>query len=478
MSTVNPVINFLRGLQNEQSLFHTSLTVLPLKFPREIASARVSRILMSHSGVILPVLQNWSCHNCGGCCREHQIAISQDEYRRIEKQAWTKHDGVPDDRPLMVPFGNAWRLNHQNDGACVFLDEKGLCRIHAKFGEPAKPLACQVYPYAIHPAGKSVTTSLRFSCPSVVQNLGQPVAQQRAFIEQLARQIVPPDYKAPRAPDLFSGQKLEWPDFTRIQAFLERGLADSKVNIATRLMRILSWLELVEQAQPDVLNGARLGELLPLLHDASVRAQPDDDLPMVRPSGMGRLMLRQMIAQLVRHDTDVTVRKGLSARLNLFAQGLRFTFGFGRIPQMDDPISVKVAFGNTEPPSSQNAVSFRAIEQEFGGRNNTFNEVFERYFRVKIQGIHFCGRAYYDMPVIDGFRSLALMYPATLWVARYRAAREGRTSIKLQDVQAALATLDHNFGYSPALGLKSSRQRISQLAKMHQITALCGWYSL
>jgi lysine-N-methylase len=96
---------------------------------------------------------------------------------------------------------------------------------------------------------------------------------------------------------------------------------------------------------------------------------------------------------------------------------------------------------------------------------------------VKVQGLHFCGKAFYDMPMIDGFRSLALMYPAILWVARFRAAREGRSRLVLQDVQAAMATLDHSFGYSPALGLQASRHRVSQLSKLQQITSLCGWYS-
>jgi len=438
----------------------------------------VLRILMSHSGVMLPILQNWSCHNCGGCCREHQIAITEDEKRRIEKQKWTPADGVPADRPLVVPFGKAWRLNHQDDGACVFLNEKGLCRIHAKHGEPAKPLACQVYPYAIHPAGNSVTTSLRFSCPSVVQNLGQPVAQQRTFVESLAKQIVPASYKAPETPEFFAGQKLDWSDFVRVQAYLERGLSDSQVDFATRLMRILSWLELAEQAQADVLRGDRLGELLNLLHSAAARAQPDNELPIVEPSKLGKLMFRQMIAQLLRHDTEATARQGLLGRMTLLAEGVRFTVGRGRVPRLADPISVNVAFG--QPADLQNLISprFAQLEQPFDGRSAEFNELLTRYFRVKVQGIHFCGRAYYDMPVIDGFRSLALMYPATLWVARLRAAREGRSVLALRDVQAALATLDHNFGYSPALGLKSSRQRISQLAKLQQITALCGWYSL
>ncbi|MFM8727943.1 MAG: hypothetical protein ACKON9_22785, partial [Planctomycetaceae bacterium] len=73
-------------------------------------------------------------------------------------------------------------------------------------------------------------------------------------------------------------------------------------------------------------------------------------------------------------------------------------------------------------------------------------------------------------------RSLVLMYPAVLWVARLRAAGEDRAALQLRDVQAALAVLDHNFGYSPVLGLRSSRQRVQQLARLQQIAPLVVWY--
>ena len=456
---------------------------------------------MSRPGVILPVLQNWSCHNCGGCCREHQIGITEDEKRRIEQQTWTAADGLPSDRPLIVPFGKGYRLNHQDDGACVFLDERGLCRIHAKFGEPAKPLACQVYPYAIHPAGSSVTVSLRFSCPSVVQNLGIPVTQQREAIERLAQQIVPKNYQTPNAPELFAGQALNWQDFTRILAFLERGISDNEVGFATRLVRILTWLELLEMASSIVLSGEPLADLLRSLNEVMSRAQPDDDLEITDPSRIGKLMFRQLVAQLLRHDTAATARRGLIGRLGLLGQGLRYTLGRGRVPALDDPVSVRVAFSQEEqttvgpgaaslpesqfrsrgpfvPSERHGRPTFRDLEARFSGRSRAFDELFSRYFRLKVQGIHFCGSAYYDYSLIDGFRSLALMYPATLWVARLRAARDERNTLTLQDVQAALATVDHNFGYSPAFGLKSSRHRIRQLSRLQQVTALCGWYSL
>ena len=439
---------------------------------------------MARPGVILPILQNWSCHNCGGCCREHQIVITAEEKKRIDKQKWKTADGVVDDRPLIVAHGDRFRLNHQADGACVFLDEKGLCRIHAKFGEAAKPLACRAYPYAVHPSGNSVTVSLRFSCPSVVQNLGEPVAQQRKTLEALAHEIVPSSYAAPKAPRFSTEQQLlTWPDVTLLLAFIERGLSVGKSSFATRLLRVLVWLELLEQTPGEAMFGDQLGRLLPALHETSVRAFPDDAAPLLKPSSIARTMFRQFVAQLLRHDTELTARGGLMGRLRLLSDGVRFTLGCGRVPEMADPVSVRVAFSGASAKSMDSSTgstampTFPQLESEYGGRNDEFDELFVRYFRVKLQGLHFCGAAFYDMSFIDGFRNLALMYPATLWVARMRAARDGRSTVALPDVQAALATVDHNFGYSPALGMAGSQKRIQQLAKMQQISALCSWYS-
>ena len=111
---------------------------------------------MAGFGLQLPTIQNWSCHSCGDCCMRHVVEISDEERQRILDQGWSEQDEFTRGTPLMVrdigPFWNRrWRLGQRTDGACVFLDEQGLCRIHAKFGDPTKPLACRVFPYAFHP---------------------------------------------------------------------------------------------------------------------------------------------------------------------------------------------------------------------------------------------------------------------------------------------------------------------------------------
>ncbi len=439
---------------------------------------------MSKRSLQLPVIQNWSCHNCGGCCREHLIEITEAEKARIEKQGWATHKDLKTDKPLIETIGKGrYRLAHQADGACVFLNDDGLCRIHAKFGEPAKPLACRVYPYAYHPAGdEAITVSLRFSCPSVVQNLGPSVSAQSEDLNSVAKEIVAGkrrDHDAPlihRNPK-HGNQQTSWSDFHQFLKTLDESFVDTSVDFVVRLMRAISWMELVEESQFVTIKDAKLTEFLTLIRKASVKAQPDNELPVHRPSRLGRTMFRLMAGQLARHDTEADYQRGLGLRVALLTAALKYTTGWVKVPQLAGSSSVATAFGDGLDGDASRAVGFAELEHPFDGRQPEIDELFERYFRVKIQGIHFCGPAHYDTPLVDGFRSLALMYPVVMWLARLRAARGGRTSLSLTDVQAALATADHNFGYSPALGMSAALGRVTQLGKLKQVTALVGWYS-
>jgi len=119
---------------------------------------------------------------------------------------------------------------------------------------------------------------------------------------------------------------------------------------------------------------------------------------------------------------------------------------------------------------------FETLEQPFGFPAES-EELWTRYFRVKVQGLHFCGRAYYGVSLVDGFRSLALLFPATMWIARWLAASQNRTQLIHEDVSHALAISDHHHGYSPIFGSFGFRKRVRTLAQMDAISKLIRWYA-
>ena len=413
----------------------------------------------------LPVLQNWSCHNCGGCCRQHLIEVTDAERQRILDQKWTAQDGIR--QPVLAwhsgpPWKKRYRLTHTGDGGCVFLNEQGLCRIHAKFGEAAKPLPCRIYPYAFHPHDKSFAVSLRFSCPSVVANKGKPVVEQLKGLRGLASDVIPPGAENSLPPLLTKRDRVDWSELLAFVEALDHTLADPAAPLVVKILRAMIWTTLVGQSSFEKLRGPRIRELLALLMEAARIEVPSIPAKVDEPTSVGRLYFRTLVAQYARKDTVADLSSGPWGRWKLFQAILKFTRGKGNIPPLQ---------------AGQKSIPFESLEGSFGSLDPEAEEILTRYFRVKVQGLHFCGPAYYDVPFTEGFHSLALVLPVTLWLARWLAAGDGRDRLTTDDVSKALAMADHHHGYSGALAQNASRYRVRWLAESGDLSRLCLWYS-
>ena len=88
-------------------------------------------------------MRHFVCACCGNCCRwDGVVHAFEDEFPAIAKylgisveELIDKYTALSDDRKGLVYPVNA-------DGSCIFLDPKGLCKIH-----PVKPIQCSTYPY-------------------------------------------------------------------------------------------------------------------------------------------------------------------------------------------------------------------------------------------------------------------------------------------------------------------------------------------
>src|SRR5689334_21654642 len=169
----------------------------------------------------LNVLQNWDCAGCSACCRQYHVPVTAEERARIDALEWdalSDFDGLP----FFVRasrFSSDYQLNHKPDGSCVFLGPDNRCRIHAKHGAAAKPLACRIYPYSLIPAGDHWKLGLRFACPSAAADTGRPLAdhlpEAREFAAALEADATTAAITVP-PPPLQKGQPATWGDFFRI----------------------------------------------------------------------------------------------------------------------------------------------------------------------------------------------------------------------------------------------------------------------
>jgi lysine-N-methylase len=412
----------------------------------------------------LPVLQNWSCHRCGNCCREYFVTVTDEERQRIEKQGWANRPEFKG-QPLFARYGPLWRrehrLSHRPDGSCIFLDERGLCRIHGEFGEQAKPIVCQFYPYMLAPSDTELRVSVRFSCPSVVKNLGRPVKDQIAQVREYAKKLIPLNARPPKPPPLRPGHAVAWPQLLDVVESLDKILSKGDAELARRLIQALSFVRLLESARTSKMSKENFRELLSILSDASdgVAAEPAAD--QACPS-WALVLFRLIVAQCARKDLSPHLRRGLRGRWGLLVAASRFARGRGMIPPLQ-PL-----FGN---------VAFSTVETSFGAIPAGAAEILERYYRIKLTGIQFFGGSFFHIPLIEGFFSLALTYPVIIWIARGLAATAGRTTLAIDDVITAITVVDHQWGFAGAFGFAYSRRRVRVLASQGQIERLIARYS-
>jgi lysine-N-methylase len=413
----------------------------------------------------LPQNQNYSCHGCGGCCWLYEVVLTEQERQRIIEQNWTPADGIPAGtrlfRRIGGPFSRRWCLARRPDGACIFLNEKGLCRIHARFGEPAKPLVCRLFPFVLYPAGDSTAVSLRFSCPSVAGSRGIPISERRGEIEEFCRLGATAD--APNPPPISRKQQLDWPDTLRIVTALHGMFAadaGDETPLALRVIHALFVAEMIGQATFDKVRGDRLGELMDTLISAAPAETTTDLEEVDAPLAAARVQLRMLVAQYApRHPLTVV---GLRYRAAAAAARVRMTRGQGMTPQLHPGL----------PP-----VAFDDLERDRGCSSPEIDALFARYFQGRLQGMSFCGRACYGLNVSEGFMRLMLTYPVLLYLTRWSTIGQGRESATAADAELAVTLVDHKHGYSPLLGSRSVARMARWLAQNAQVKYLSAWYA-
>lgn len=406
----------------------------------------------------MPSVQNWSCHGCTDCCRHYFVVhISPAEKERIEKQHWTLADGV-DPGSMMVAERDSFRLGHQEDGACVFLDASGRCRIHVKFGEEAKPLACRLYPFVLHPAGGKLVAGVRFSCPSAAANRGRPLAERAAELSMLARELVPEDFQEGAPPPIAGGPAGSWADFHRYVKHIDLSMSAKGAPVALKLQRTLHWLGAMEKGRLDQISDEGLEEVLQTMVKSSMEKVPALAKDPPAPSRFGRVFFRLIVVQHARVATvhDQKASGSGRHRWNSLRAILQFILARGRTPALRAGLK---------------PVKFSDIEKPFGPLSAASEAALTRFFRLKIQSLHFCGRAFHDASLVEGFRSLALLYPIMVWLARWQAVSDGRHEVSEEDAMRAMTAVDYHHGYSPWL-----RRPASLLAYRNDIARLCGWY--
>jgi lysine-N-methylase len=415
----------------------------------------------------LPVVQNWDCHVCGNCCKEYPVAITEEERKRIEGQAW-EADAELAGTPLFTVEGPPWSrtttLNRRSDGSCVFLSPSGRCRMHEKFGAASKPLPCRLYPFVLLPAGDHWRVGLRYACPSAAANKGRPLRAHDADLRDYARLLEGREELAKRReatglppPWLQAGQRVGWDDLFRVVGAIESILKDGNEPMERRLRKCLALMRLCRAARFESITGRRLDEFLTVLRGTLDAEVPADAATLSAPSWVGRVLFRQTVALFARMDSGPDRGPDGRSRMGLLRSAWCFARGRGRVPHLNAKLSL---------------TTFEKVEEAHPKPSPEEDALLERYYLTKVGSLQFCGPGYFEFDFWDGFAALVITLPAIHWLARTQEAVP-----RLEAVARAVGMVDDHFGYNRALA--SARQRVGLriLVRSGELDRLIGWYS-
>ncbi|MEE2972010.1 MAG: YkgJ family cysteine cluster protein, partial [Planctomycetota bacterium] len=210
--------------------------------------------------------QRYSCHGCGDCCRDFSVQLREEDLDRLERQGWEKEFG----EPVTVEFRGRRYLRQREDGACLFLQEDGLCGIHARHGFHEKPVACRLFPFNLAPDARGTHAGLNFACQSVRANRGGTLASHRGDLERALREV--PESRTVAPPRLTRELRADVAEVDTLSTRLDRWLERSEIPLAIRLDGFAWVAESLGKASLEQVRGARLGELMDLL----LQALPDE----------------------------------------------------------------------------------------------------------------------------------------------------------------------------------------------------------
>jgi lysine-N-methylase len=409
----------------------------------------------------LPIVERWDCHSCAFCCRSTKFKLSDEDLKKLRAQKWEEH---PEFRGLRIVTRHGWlrkyyQLGKQPDGACIFLTEENLCRIHRDLGEAAKPLVCRLFPFQLVPLEKFAYVTLRQYCPSAVAENGRPLEEYLPQIAQLAVEGKLID-KPITLPAIIPGVKRNWDDLLLVAAAVDRLVLDQSYPLVRRLVHGLQFCNLLQQHRAELLGSNQLESLLDELATMAAAEQPTNEILLQprRPITAARLTWRQILFEYLRLHPDYRAEPTWAERWRLIRGAMLFARGKGRLK-----------FSEKFFP----ATTFEILEQPLGRLDEDLLHPLTRFFEKATAARQYLLLGDRSWSLVDGFRSLALAHSAALWLLRLSCGAKRPT---LEEVFKAVRTIDRGLG-SDSLISRRHRRRIDYLNRLGELPRILAWYA-
>ncbi len=387
----------------------------------------------------------FTCHGCGHCCEGYTVApVTGAERERLLARAADLAPHVP--APVEAWFVEqkepgpdglpTFALGKTATGACVFLDERKLCRIHTHLGGALKPLPCREFPLLVTRRPDATVVTLRPDCETLDRSRadGRPLEEQLDWLAEIASQDqspvqVPPIVRV--AGDTFVPYALARAIERRAIGFLSAAPTVEQAHLAIRdlVLGVARSLPARPDA-PDLDRAEELAARAPL--EALRRARGAVD----RGAGLGAALeifdiLASAAPEFVRSRGAESPGEASERDARLAADGflaLRAALG-EKLGLAPDPAIPPAALAEARAAAATSA----------GGGDPAVQDLV-RACAIQVLG----GARALASPqgLVFGFATLALAHLLARFVARLLASRRGAQAAAPPDWNRALGSAD------------------------------------
>ncbi len=422
--------------------------------------------------------QKYSCHGCGSCCRDFTVQLTDTDLQKLNEQGWKERLG----QEYVVQFrGHSW-LKQTDDGACVFLGDNGLCKVHAEFGLEAKPLACQFFPFMLSPNVRDTHVGISFACGSVVASKGADLESHRGDVRRMS-ELLPAS--APMPVQLQGKLIASESEVATIETALDGWLRKKNISPAVRYQGLAWLITSLLQANLGNVRGEKLRQLANTLSDAVEQELPLLDWP--EPSPRAWKLLRQAVFTRIEDPKigDLLKRGKVASVLGQWARSRKWAVGKGISPKTAgfrsvDFASFESTFGvfdtSTTSIGDSTSLSIEAAKNTLTDSQShdaeAMDDLLQRWIRATILGGRAWGSGLYGLPIDQGLGLIMVNLLTALWLARFHAAGRGAQHVSLLDLQVAVGRVDRTSGRAVWLATAGERLRVKWLSHSDSLRLL------
>ena len=429
--------------------------------------------------------QKYSCHGCGSCCRDFTVQLTDADVQKLHEQGWKERLG----QEYVVKFrGHSW-LKQTDAGACVFLGDNGLCKVHAEFGLEAKPLACQFFPFMLSPNTRDTHVGISFACGSVLASKGSPLQTHRDDVRRMS-ELLPAS--APMLVKL-QGQLIATDaEVSMVEAALDGWLCKKNISPAMRYQGLAWLITSLLQANLANVRGEKLRQLLSTLTNAVEYELPLLDWPM--PPLRAWKLLRQAVFTRIEDPKigDLLKRGKVASVLGQWSRSRKWATGKGITPQtagfssidfarfesmagvfanqFDGDVQIQKTATHVSSTHSLDVQSCAVMLQQPDAA--AMEDLLQRWIRASILGGRAWGSGLYGLPIDQGLGLMLVNLLTALWLARFHAAGRGAQRASLVDVQVAVGRVDRTSGRAVWLATAGERLRVKWLSHSDSLRLL------